>query len=148
MTFFSQTNVTADRLASVKTFLDIGCGDGRLPIWLKRKYPNIEKADGFDYSSVRISIARKSVKMLGLEDSVQFSCSDVNFIFDMEIPYKYDLIAITEVLEHLQDPYSIIAKAHKFLSPNGRIVGTVPHRFAYNAHLQVHVHSHYTSLAI
>jgi hypothetical protein len=58
-----------------------------------------EKADGFDYSSVRISIARKSVKMLGLEDSVQFSCSDVNYIFDLNIPYKYDLIAITEVLD-------------------------------------------------
>lgn len=114
-----------------------GCGDGRLPIWLKQKYSNVVKADGFDYSSVRIKIARSAAKHVGLEDSVQFSCSDVNYLFDLDIPYKYDLITITEVLEHLKDPYSIIQKAQKHLTPNGRIAGTVPHRFGYVAHLQV-----------
>ncbi len=105
-----------NKYAKGKSLLDIGCG--YYPISAEVKMP---MKVGIDVS---IKAARKSVKEFN-----QFYLLDISSI-DKEILKKYlgnfDTIVASEILEHLEEPYSVIEKISYLLKKNGRILITVP----------------------
>lgn len=112
--------------------LDLGCGDGRLSIWLAAQHGM--HVDGVDYSAVRIGRAIEAAGREGL--SCQFVCGDLHGFLD-GCEGRYDLITIFEVLEHLECPEEVIARCRELLTPDGSVVGSVPINMPYTAHLQV-----------
>jgi methionine biosynthesis protein MetW len=79
--------------------LDIGCGDGRLLKYLVDK-KNIH-AEGFDVSDTALERAKKK----GLNVYKFDLNSDV-----LNLEKEYDHIIISEVIEHIPDPESLLAK--------------------------------------
>lgn len=112
--------------------LDLGCGDGRLSIWLAARHGMT--VDGVDYSSVRIDRAVHTAEREGVP--CQFVCGDLHAFLD-GCRQRYDLITVFEVLEHLERPEEVIARCRERLAPEGSVVGSVPINMPYKAHLQV-----------
>lgn len=104
--------VTADLLAStfshVSTILDFGCASGELMEQLSER--GFLYVDGCDLSERSVAAAR-----------------DRGFAVDTEPPYdEYDLIVMSHVLEHVQDPAAVISRLGELLAPGGSFYIEVP----------------------
>lgn len=126
------------------SLLDIGCalGDGcRL---LKKHFPQA-RIIGADLSPVGIEKARAQ------SQDIEY------FIFDLkkqEIPKKYDYLTLIHILEHFDDPYSIIDKCLKAVNQavyistpyggefdNPRLYWKGEHRYLFNEHTFKNYHT-------
>lgn len=101
--------------AQCSHILEVGAGAGATLKWLKALYPKAET------TAVEINPALLDE----LEQAV-----DVPIIgpVDQVIPQleTYDLILLLDVLEHLPDPAETLKKLAKLLSPEGRVIISVP----------------------
>lgn len=100
---------------SGKKVLDIGCGGGELGREIKKHYPQV-KVFGVDVSPAAVVEAEKFLDGAALVDLEQ----DQGHPFLTE---KYDLIVISEVLEHLFRPEDLLIKVKQFNCP---IIITIP----------------------
>ena len=101
--------------------LDIGCGQGDLIADLHKAYPNVELC-GTDYSQWGVDIAAKKVP------SARFFSRDL--LQDGEpqegLAGWATYAACSEVLEHVDDPETLMRNAAAYLAPSCRVVVTVP----------------------
>jgi 2-polyprenyl-3-methyl-5-hydroxy-6-metoxy-1,4-benzoquinol methylase len=101
--------------------LDIGCGQGDLIADLHKAHPNAELC-GTDYSQWGIDIAAMKVP------SAQFFARDL--LQDGKPPENLARWAThavcSEVLEHVDDPQTLMRNAAAYLAPGCRVVVTVP----------------------
>jgi trans-aconitate methyltransferase len=101
--------------------LDIGCGQGDLIAELKPQYPQTELC-GIDYSQAGIEVAQRKVP------GATFMQRDL--LRDAEIPPQLQRWAThavcSEVLEHVDDPATLLKHATAYLAPGCRFVVTVP----------------------
>ncbi len=119
-------------MGAIRTVLDVGCGDGRLSLWLAQHYEIA--ATGVDYSPTRVA---KATATLGASNlPCTFVCQDLHRYLE-DCGATYDLIAAFEVLEHLETPSEVVRRCRDLLTDNGSVVGSVPKNMAYVAHLQV-----------
>ena|SRR3989344_131404 len=97
--------------------LDIGCSAGSTGQALKR--------DGKASEVVGVELTREAVAIAeGKLDRVL--CGDIE---QMELPYPigyFDYILCGDVLEHLRDPWGVLAKLRAHLRSGGRIVASIP----------------------
>ena len=101
----------------IKNVLEIGCGTGNgLLFPLALSFKNIS-FKGEDQDEKSINYANN----LNLYRNLYFQLSSIEI--DLK---KYDLIIISEVLEHVFDPQDLIITIKKRLSKNGIIFITVP----------------------
>ncbi len=110
------------------TVLDLGCGDGRIAKILASHFGM--RVVGVDYCEERLEKAKTLCNGLDCE----FILDDVN-CFCRRNDRSYDYAILVEVLEHLEHPEQIL----NLLRPKIRkkIIGSVPLRDPYRAHLQV-----------
>lgn len=103
--------------------LDIGCSQGIIPIILGREG---KKILGLDIAEESINFAIKELveEHITVRENVTFKVS--NFLTEQNLESDYDTILITEVLEHISDPYIFLKKANNHLKKNGRLIITVP----------------------
>lgn len=94
-------------------FLDIGCGTGQ---YLALAQSHFEKLYGVEPSKTGVAIARQH----GFEITNDFFDNKMDFAFG------FDAISIIEVLEHLEDPFSVFSHAIQCLNKNGVILVEVP----------------------
>ncbi|QIZ05619.1 methyltransferase domain-containing protein [Priestia megaterium] len=103
--------------------LDIGCSQGVVPIILGREGKNVDAIDiaqeSIDYANIDLKNEHPTV-----QQKVSFRVS--NFMTEEELAASYETILLTEVLEHISDPYSFLKKIFDHLELNGRLVVTVP----------------------
>jgi 2-polyprenyl-3-methyl-5-hydroxy-6-metoxy-1,4-benzoquinol methylase len=106
-------------LKSGINLLDIGCGGGAFSIYAASKGA---KTKGVDLSERAIAENRKSVAYLKLSN-LTFECEDFMQYTDSDC---YDVIMMTEVLEHLPDDAAALKKVNSLLKPGGHLLMSVP----------------------
>lgn len=101
--------------------LDIGCGTGFL---LERLAELGFSGVGVDLSPESVEIAQARLAEIGAADRLQATVGSA-----YEPPDgPFDLITITDVLEHLEDPRACLRAARDRLAPGGVVVVSTPNR--------------------
>lgn len=101
--------------------IDIGCGQGFLLEKILKKF-KINLAAGIDISPQLCSIA---VNRIPNATILNLDAEDIDTKFNESL---FDFVFMTEVLEHLLDPWKVLIKVSKILRPNGKLILTVPNR--------------------
>jgi methionine biosynthesis protein MetW len=94
--------------------LDLGCGDGNV----SQLYLQKGKVTGVDISETALKISQKR----GIK-TVNHNLNELPLPFRKE---SFDVIILTDVLEHLFDPYKMIIECKRIVKKNGKIIITVP----------------------
>lgn len=108
-------SVLVDRLrqTEAESVLEIGCGPGRLALYLHDK--GINRYFGFDFSPVNIEWSRKNCPE---SDFVVANALETNLFQTQD----YDTVICTEVLEHIEGDLDVLKK----IRSGTRFYGTVP----------------------
>ena len=109
---------TINKRANPK-ILEVGCGLGYLTYALIK--------DG--YAATGIDISEQAIKEATRRYGDYYICGDVK---DPNITgqYAYDIIILTEVIEHIPDPVGFIASLKRLLAKEGAILITTPNKEA------------------
>jgi len=107
------------RLQSIqfKTFLDVGCGNGELMMWLRPKLPSEVVYSGVDLSSK--TIESNSARH-------PFAKFQVLNIEHSHLDSTYDAVVCSEVIEHLDDREAAMSHLAALVAPGGHLVLTCP----------------------
>ena len=105
-----------NNLSALKV-LDIGCGDGYLLSTFLQLGCDVYGTE-FDEESITIC-KNKGITML---DGGMLPCVSV----DIKDSDKFDLIIMTEVIEHIQNPIDVISNAYNLMKNNGIMYFTTP----------------------
>ena len=110
---FNKIESLLPNLNGEETFLDIGCGHGGVCSELINK--------GFNVSGIEINDeAIDSLKSKG------FKTYHRDITKPLNINYKFDIILILDVLEHLFNPLHLLKQAKGIANINGYIIVTTP----------------------
>jgi SAM-dependent methyltransferase len=101
------------RRGAGRRVLDVGCGDGR---HLARDVAAGWDATGVDFSSIAVEHAQRR----GLDVRLGTIFRD-----DLERE-SYDLIRVSQVIEHVPDPIAVLRRARELLVPGGRVHISTP----------------------
>jgi len=111
----------------VKTVIDIGCGDGSFGSIIKEKTD--AEVWGIEY---RKEEADKADKVL--DNLFSGPCEDLIG----ELPENYfDVIYFNDILEHLEDPYTVLKKVKPKLKKQGVVISSIPNIRFYKAILSL-----------
>ena len=93
----------------------------------ERPYKNLIENLGFSYTSHDFEKYEGSDEFPGLQNS-GWENKNHDLVCDiLEIPVSlYDVIVLTEVLEHVPDPVEVLAKCYELLEEEGLLITTVP----------------------
>ena len=118
-----------DRKVSV---LDIGCANAIFLIFYT-KSGLTKKSVGIDLSENGIENARKSAENNGVELELYAKSID-----DFEYAEPFDVIRMTEVLEHVMDVPKVLKKIGSLLADDGIFIGTTPYGNAGDSEAHLH----------
>jgi SAM-dependent methyltransferase len=121
-----------------QSLLDVGCGDGRFLLELRRRFPEAELA-GIDPSTRAIALAR------AMHPEGEYLCGELS---DPELAARtFDTITLLDVLEHVppEQVTGFRASLLRRLKPGGRLVVTVP---SLNVPLPPKHHQHFDLLSL
>lgn len=107
--------VTLCEIDNQSRVADIGCGTGVLVDKLTRDYPSAHVM-GYDFSEQKVMQCVRYYK---------HSNFAVGSVYD-DLEEKYDVLVLTEVLEHLERPGWAVKNCFNHLRSNGRMLFTVP----------------------
>jgi 2-polyprenyl-3-methyl-5-hydroxy-6-metoxy-1,4-benzoquinol methylase len=112
-----------------RRLIDVGCGPGHLLAAVTRRAPQVEVVVGVDYASAAIErLSRLLPRARGI----------VANIYDLgTLDERFDVVACTEVLEHLHRPTEALTVLQRLCAPGGHVVVTVPdgERDTYEGHV-------------
>jgi 2-polyprenyl-3-methyl-5-hydroxy-6-metoxy-1,4-benzoquinol methylase len=100
-----------------QTILDLGCGTGGSLIVYGSRCPAV----GVEVSPTLARTAKRVLKLKGVEAEV-----NVGFIEDFDDPRRFDHVIVTEVLEHVFDPVTVLKVARKHLAEAGQVYMSAP----------------------
>jgi ubiquinone/menaquinone biosynthesis C-methylase UbiE len=104
--------------------LDIGCGDGRLTCLIANRFPNT-RVIGIDSEKAGIDQALRAAAARSVRN-VLFSVNEKD-----NLPFEnksFDLVVLTDVIEHLKDPRKMIYEMARVLRHEGTAIITTPNR--------------------
>lgn len=93
-----------------KSFLDVGCGGGLLANFMAQ---NGYKTTGIDLSESSLAIAKKT-DQTGTVNYLAANATSLPFL-----NHSFDAVAAMDLLEHVEDPASVIREASRVLKPGG-----------------------------
>jgi hypothetical protein len=101
-----------------KTFVDIGCAQGALPVQVALKHGHLSGM-GYDLGCVR-PVFERYVRSNGLADRLRFEPGD---FFKDALP-KTDVIVMGHILHdwNLEEKRMLLTKAHQALNPGGALI--------------------------
>jgi 2-polyprenyl-3-methyl-5-hydroxy-6-metoxy-1,4-benzoquinol methylase len=118
------------RLGRGLKVLDVGCGSGNHGAMLKAELGH--EVYGVDNSAISVEKARKRI------DGAQ--TGDVRRPDLYSLPsgtHGYDLLVFSDILEHLDDPLSVLRSHLKLLTPSGHVVLSIPNIAIWAARLRL-----------
>lgn len=128
-------------LNSIKTFLnlqlkslrvlDIGCGNGNISFALAALKCNVT---GVDIDDDLVERLKRKSKNLGISH-LNFLKVDANNLNSLSNG-KFDVIIMSEVLEHLKNPLKTLQDAKALLKEKGFIIITIPNKFSLEERLR------------
>lgn len=100
--------------------LDVACGTGIFCRFLKKENPNCD-ITGIDFSDFIINKNKEKDNGSGIK---YFQC-DIR----KELPFKkkFDVIVMSEIIEHFERPEMIVSQVIKLLKPGGLFFVNCPH---------------------
>lgn len=98
----------------IASVLDFGCADGVFLEFCKNYFNAHTKLYGTDLSEEMLSDAKKN----------GWNVISLNRLGELKM--KFDLIALWDVIEHVEDPGVVISSLKKLLNPRGRIIIETP----------------------
>ncbi len=94
------------------------------------------KCTGVDISQPLLDVAQERINFLPKEVQERITLIR-SWIEDLVVDKQYDTILLTELLEHVIDPFAVLKKAKEFLKPNGIIYITSPStHWGNNSHIR------------
>jgi ubiquinone/menaquinone biosynthesis C-methylase UbiE len=112
-------SLIAPKIPSGASVLDIGCGQGWQLAEIRKLCPDA-KLHGMDISPKLVSLAREHVP------GGDFQTGDADNLAYADT--QFDVVVMTEVLEHLSDPVLALTQLKRVLKPGGWLLMTVPNR--------------------
>lgn len=100
--------------------LDVGCGNGNITLPLASLGYNIE---GFDINQESIEKAQEK----NIFNNAIFKKCD---IMELNNNKRYDVIIVSEVIEHLNNPVAILNTVRRLLKPQGLLLLSVPNSYS------------------
>lgn len=113
-------------LSEIKQYLknarvfDVGCGAGRLAIMCAKFARHV---DAFDFSKGAISIAQNIAEFTKTKN-INFFVGNLGKIISTD--KKYDVITMSEVIEHVSEPVLSLKQISKLLKKNGILILSCP----------------------
>lgn len=108
-------------IADGSRVLDVACGPGLLCRKIKQRRP-AASVTGVDFSAYTIGRNRERDESLGID----YRHLDVRTGLP-SLAGPFDVVAMCEILEHLEEPEAIVHSAIDLLKPGGRFILTCPH---------------------
>lgn len=102
--------------------LDVGCGNGSFVLKAREKYIQVY---GIDISSSRIMEAQIKIMQKSDRDSYKFMMCNINEKLGFD-DATFDAVTSIAVIEHIFDPYFVIAEIFRVLKPGGIFIAEVP----------------------
>ncbi len=115
-------NKLIDTSEKKRSFLDIGCGEGFTLQYFKNKQWDITGIDYSDFGCKKFNPDCVSSLLIG--DIYQ------KMIPLIESCFKYDVVWLDNVLEHVLNPLHLLNECKKLLNENGVLVIEVPNDFS------------------
>jgi GT2 family glycosyltransferase/tetratricopeptide (TPR) repeat protein/2-polyprenyl-3-methyl-5-hydroxy-6-metoxy-1,4-benzoquinol methylase len=113
---FARPDVLALIPQSARRVLDVGCGAGRLGEALKRRQPAEVVGIEFVEEAAQASRERLDQVLLGDVEALEIHFASGSF----------DVVVCADVLEHLRDPGRFLRRAREWLTPDGRLIASIP----------------------
>jgi 2-polyprenyl-3-methyl-5-hydroxy-6-metoxy-1,4-benzoquinol methylase len=104
----------------VRDILEIGCHTGATGALLKGARPGIRYC-GIELNPEAAHKARERLDSVFVANIEQVNLEHLGLR-----PGSFDCIIFADVLEHLYDPWKVLATVREFLRPNGTIVASIP----------------------
>lgn len=114
--------VLAERAAPFD-YLEIGPGHG-LMVYFTTQNPQARSVSAWDVSATSLAETRAALDALGVDRPV--ALEQVDILAAAAPERQFDLVVISEVLEHLEDPARACAFLRQAMRPDGRIFLNVP----------------------
>jgi ubiquinone/menaquinone biosynthesis C-methylase UbiE len=105
------------------TLLDIGCGTGWFDFYLRDKYSFDGEITGIDISQHNLNLLALEIKKRGDKKTSVFLANGEKMPFADKI---FDIALMTESLEHVAEPETVIKEAARVLKRGGRFIITSP----------------------
>lgn len=100
--------------------LEIGCATGATGLHLKQRYPGVWVA-GIELSEAAASVARGRMDLVIGE---KFEEADLE---GRGIgPGSIDTVIVADVLEHMYDPWSVLVRLKRYLTPDAQVIASIP----------------------
>lgn len=107
------------------SYLEIGPGHG-LYFAMAASDSRCALAEAWDISAASLAQTELSIRRMGVSNPVKLLQKDVQEISRDEALEKFDVIVISEVLEHLEKPSLVLESLRLLLSPQGKILINFP----------------------
>jgi 2-polyprenyl-3-methyl-5-hydroxy-6-metoxy-1,4-benzoquinol methylase len=106
---------------SISSVLDVGCAQGHYSVRIARRYPN-SQVKGTDFNEEKLDTACLVKKAFGLRN-LTFEKTDV---CPNDTREKYDLVLLLQVIEHLEDDRTALARIRQVVDEKGHLIITAP----------------------
>jgi SAM-dependent methyltransferase len=100
--------------------LELGCSTGAFGKALKDRHPGTH-VTGIDAGHAAAKIAETRI-----DHVIRARIEDVDFAAEGIAPGSLDLIIAGDILEHLVNPWALLARLRDLLAPAGRLVASIP----------------------
>jgi len=112
--------IVLQKLGHVSKVLDVGCGEGKLVIFLAKR--GKKRVIGLDISESGFNKAEKKATKDGVSHLIACMKCDAHQIGECFGGEKFEAVTMTYTLHHLKEPTVALREIRKVMSPKGRIL--------------------------